>query len=291
MKLAEIAQGMISKLGPASNFPLLWWCFGAVCGWRCPRTPGLLTSLLPFARLKLKAHYLGADVERSFDPMVKFLTDHKTFILRCKGALLKLVDFMMGKVKIRIVCHFQVKNFYQNYVENAKLQAFVFPQKVFVSIKNTAAATYLAQVVFKKCNHADMRGPYLTISLAEQEVDRPCLIVDWPNHEGLPSRSKISNTWPRSTALKMTFADWKLDLTVHSTQMSLIDDAYDLVMKLWHPGEANYFPRNCPLPKPNVGRSFYRRHSGKVMLLTPYRVKRRTKNESRLQFKLSRYNC
>jgi len=197
-----------------------------------------LTSAIRQAKIK-KAHYLGADVEKSLTNLGEVFFSPQDIYTKMRAGDFAMADFEVdGKVyKNSFVTY---ENFYQNH-ENAEIR-----EKAFRSFseglrqhQNTAAAAYLAQVKSEKLL-ADMKGydSVFDYLLAEQEVDRSMFDrqIDLIMSEFAPVAQKYLKHVAKVNGLeKMTFADWKLDLDSELNPEVSIDDAYDLVMKSVEP--------------------------------------------------------
>ena len=197
-----------------------------------------LTSAIRQAKIK-KAHYLGADVEKSLTNLGEVFFSPQDIYTKMRAGDFAMADFEVdGKVyKNSFVTY---ENFYQNH-ENAEIR-----EKAFRSFseglrqhQNTAAAAYLAQVKSEKLL-ADMKGydSVFDYLLAEQEVDRSMFDrqIDLIMSEFAPVAQKYLKHVAKVNGLeKMTFADWKLDLDNELNPEVSIDDAYDLVMKSVEP--------------------------------------------------------
>ena len=197
-----------------------------------------LTSAIRQAKIK-KAHYLGADVEKSLTNLGEVFFSPQDIYTKMRAGDFAMADFEVdGKVyKNSFVTY---ENFYQNH-ENAEIR-----EKAFRSFseglrqhQNTAAAAYLAQVKSEKLL-ADMKGydSVFDYLLAEQEVDRSMFDrqIDLIMSEFAPVAQKYLKHVAKVNGLeKMTFADWKLDLDSELNPEVSIDDAYDLIMKSVEP--------------------------------------------------------
>ena len=197
-----------------------------------------LTSAIRQAKIK-KAHYLGADVEKSLTNLGEVFFSPQDIYTKMRAGDFAMADFEVdGKVyKNSFVTY---ENFYQNH-ENAEIR-----EKAFRSFseglrqhQKTAAAAYLAQVKSEKLL-ADMKGydSVFDYLLAEQEVDRSMFDrqIDLIMSEFAPVAQKYLKHVAKVNGLeKMTFADWKLDLDSELNPEVSIDDAYDLVMKSVEP--------------------------------------------------------
>ncbi len=147
--------------------------------------------------------------------------------------------------------------------ENPFVSLSFLSQKASASTKLTAvAATCLARPGHEESWIAWYAGLRLCLWLPlwlRQEVDRYAMFdrqIDL-DHEGLSHRSpqKFINTWPRSTALKMTFRWLEVGFGQRAQpRCTPLSDAYDLAAKSVAPLGERILPRNCSLPNRTLGR-------------------------------------
>lgn len=193
---------------------------------------------------RLKAHYLGADVERTLTKLSSIQHAPEDIYVRMRASDFKMADFEVDGVTYPNA-FITYENFYQNH-ENAEIR-----EKAFRSFsnglrahQNAAAAAYYNQVKKEK-DLADLRGydnvfDYLldsqevTHAMFDRQID---LIM---NDFGPVAQRYLKHVAKVNGLQKMTFADWKLDLDGALNPAADFDSAYELVLAATQPLTAEY---------------------------------------------------
>lgn len=193
---------------------------------------------------RLKAHYLGADVERTLTKLSSIQHAPEDIYVRMRASDFKMADFEVDGVTYPNA-FITYENFYQNH-ENAEIR-----EKAFRSFsnglrahQNAAAAAYYNQVKKEK-DLADLRGydnvfDYLldsqevTHAMFDRQID---LIM---NDFGPVAQRYLKHVAKVNGLQKMTFADWKLDLDDALNPAADFDSAYELVLAATQPLTAEY---------------------------------------------------
>ncbi len=214
---------------------------------------------------RLKAHYLGADVERTLTKLNSIQHAPEDVYVRMRASDFKMADFeVAGETYPNAFVTYE--NFYQNH-ENAEIR-----EKAFRSFsdglrahQHAVAAAYYNQVKKEK-DLADLRGydnvfDYL---LDKQEVthamfDRQIDLI--MNDFGPIAQRYLKHVAKVNGLKKMTFADWKIDLDGALNPAADFASAYDLVLAATSPLTEEYTREIKPFKEerwvdyaPNIGK-------------------------------------